>query len=55
MSDITEYPDEDRRAEAEFLRECAIRLEAEEREDPGQGYGRRAEIKRLLADEVEPG
>jgi hypothetical protein len=51
---ITDYPDEDRRAEAQFLRECATRMDAAEREDPGRGYARRAEIKRLLAAEVEP-
>jgi len=49
-----DFPEEDRRAEAQFLRECAVRLDAAEREDPGRGYGNRAEIKRLLAEELEP-
>ncbi|MFA9460902.1 hypothetical protein [Thiohalorhabdus methylotrophus] len=52
--DITEYPDEDRQAVAEFLRAEAIRLNRASLEEGSEAFGNRAEMLRHLADEVEP-
>ena len=54
MSDITDYPVEDREAVAGYLRDRATKMNRAHQEDGAAYLGRRAEMLERLADEVEP-